>query len=97
MDQTTRSTMLMMPIFSLWICFTLPGALGVYWIANSIFAMLSELLNIPFLRKFLAKQEKEKAQRREQEKERVKQEKLAQKEAKKKAAEEMRASKWSAS
>lgn len=90
MDQTTRSTMLMMPIFSLWICFTLPGALGVYWIANSIFAMLSELLNIPFLRKFLAKQEKEKVQRREQEKERVKQEKLAQKEAKKKAAEEMR-------
>ena len=90
MDQTTRSTMLMMPIFSLWICFTLPGALGVYWIANSIFAMLSEVMNIPFLRKFLAKQEKEKAQRKEQEKERVKQEKLAQKEAKRKAAEEMR-------
>lgn len=89
MDQATRSTMLMMPIFSLWICFTLPGALGLYWIANSVFAILSEFANIPFLRKFLAKQEKEKAERKEREKERERLERIAKKEAKKKAAEEM--------
>ena len=90
MDQSTRMTMFIMPLFSLWICFTLPAALGVYWIANSLFAMLQEVLNIPFLRSFLKKQEEAKVKRREEEKERVKREKQAQAEAKKKAAEEMR-------
>ena len=56
MDQSTRMTMFIMPLFSLWICFTLPAALGVYWIANSLFAMLQEVLNIPFLRSFLKNQ-----------------------------------------
>ena len=90
MDQNARMTMIIMPIFSLWICFTLPAALGVYWIANSVFAMLQEVLNIPFLRSFIKKQEAEKIKRQEEEKERVKLEKKAQAEAKKKAAEEMR-------
>lgn len=90
MDQSSMMTMVIMPLFSLWICFTLPAALGVYWIANSLFAMLQEVLNIPFLRSFLKKQEEERVQRREQEKERIKLEKKAQAEAKKKAAEEMR-------
>lgn len=90
MDQSSMMTMVIMPLFSLWICFTLPAALGVYWIANSLFAMLQEVVNIPFLRSFLKKQEEERVQRREQEKERVKLEKKAQAEAKQKAAEEMR-------
>lgn len=90
MDQNTRMSMVIMPIFSLWICFTLPAALGVYWIANSVFAMLQEVLNIPFLRSFMKKQEEAKRKRQEEEKERVKLEKKAQAEAKKKAAEEMR-------
>lgn len=90
MDQSSMMTMVIMPLFSLWICFTLPAVLGVYWIANSLFAMLQEVVNIPFLRSFLKKQEEERVQRREQEKERIKLEKKAQAEAKKKAAEEMR-------
>lgn len=90
MDQSSMMTMVIMPLFSLWICFTLPAALGVYWIANSLFAMLQEVVNIPFLRSFLKKQEEERVQRREQEKERIKLEKKTQAEAKKKAAEEMR-------
>ena len=52
--------------------------------------ILQEVLNIPFLRSFLKKQEEAKVKRREEEKERVKREKQAQAEAKKKAAEEMR-------
>ena len=72
MDQSTKTTMLIMPLFSLWICFTLPAALGVYWIANSLFAMLQEVANIPFLRSFLKKQEKDRAERQEQERERIK-------------------------
>lgn len=89
-DQSARMTMVIMPLFSLWICFTLPAALGVYWIANSLFAMLQEVMNIPFLRSFMKKQEEEKVKRQEAEKERVKLEKKAQAEAKRKAAEEMR-------
>lgn len=90
MDSSMRTMMIIMPLFSLWLCFTLPAALGVYWIANSVFAILQEFLNVPFLRKYLKKTEEEKAKRIEDEKERVKREKKAQAEAKKKAAEEMR-------
>lgn len=32
----------MMPIMSIWICFVMPAALGVYWIANSIFGMVRD-------------------------------------------------------
>ena len=90
MDQSARSMLIMMPLMSLWLCFTLPAALGVYWIANSVFAILSEFVNYPFLKKHLKKLEVEKEKRREEAKERVKKEKQAQAEAKKKAAEEMR-------
>ena len=89
-DQSQRTTMIIMPLFSLWICFTLPAALGVYWIGNSIVAILQEIANIPFLKKHLVKLEADKVKRKEEAKERVKQEKKAQAEAKKKAQEEMR-------
>ena len=89
-DQSQRTTMIIMPLFSLWICFTLPAALGVYWIGNSIVAILQELANIPFLKKYLVELEAEKARRKEENKERIKEEKRAQAEAKKKAQEEMR-------
>ena len=89
-DQSQRTTMIIMPLFSLWICFTLPAALGVYWIGNSIVAILQEIANMPFLKKHLVKLEADKIKRKEEAKERVKQEKKAQAEAKKKAAEEMR-------
>ena len=38
--QAQMKTMnLVMPLMSIWICFVMPAALGVYWIANSIFGM----------------------------------------------------------
>ncbi|MDY3014313.1 MAG: membrane protein insertase YidC [Evtepia sp.] len=89
-DQSAKMTMVIMPLVSLWLCFTLPGALGVYWIANSLFAIMQEFMNIPFLTKFIKKQEEERLRRQEEEKERLKQEKKLQAEAKRKAAEEMR-------
>ena len=88
MDQSMKASMVIMPLFSLWICFTLPAALGVYWIGNSLFAMLSEFANIPFLRSFLKKQAEEKERRKKEAQERAAQERKAQAEAKKKAAEE---------
>lgn len=35
---------IMMPIMSIWICFVMPAALGVYWIANSIFGMIRDFV-----------------------------------------------------
>lgn len=39
-----KGMMLMMPLVSLYICFIMPAALGVYWIANSLFAMIQDLI-----------------------------------------------------
>lgn len=35
--------MLMMPLVSLWICYTMPAALGIYWIVNSILGILRDV------------------------------------------------------
>lgn len=35
---------LMMPIMSIWICFIMPAALGVYWIANSCFGIVRDVV-----------------------------------------------------
>ena len=89
-DPTQRSMMIMMPLMSLWICFTLPAALGLYWIYSSLTAMLSEFANIPFLRKFMKTEAEKKVRRAEElkEMERVERERKAV--AKKKAQEENR-------
>jgi len=67
-DATARSSqmmMWMMPVMSLWIGFTLPAALGIYWIANSVFMAIQEaILNKYFMNKMDAEEsEKEKAKR----------------------------------
>jgi YidC/Oxa1 family membrane protein insertase len=53
--------MLMMPLVSLWIGFALPGALGLYWIAGSVFQTIQDFV----LGKIYAKQlDAEDAERR---------------------------------
>ncbi|MBE7004792.1 MAG: membrane protein insertase YidC [Ruminococcaceae bacterium] len=42
--RSSKSMMLMMPLMSLWIGFTLPAALGVYWIANSAFQIVQDVI-----------------------------------------------------
>lgn len=64
--RTSRSMMFMMPLMSLWIGFTLPAALGVYWIANSVFQIIQDVI----LNKFFSEQ----MEREETEKERAKRE-----------------------
>lgn len=41
--QTNKSMMLVMPLVSLWICFTMPAALGVYWILNSVCGIIRDV------------------------------------------------------
>lgn len=62
-SRSSRTMMWMMPLLSLYIGFTLPAALGVYWIANSVFMIAQEL---PMNKFFLARMEKEDAEKEEQ-------------------------------
>ncbi len=39
-----KSMMLFMPLVSLYICFIMPAALGIYWIFNSILAIVQDLI-----------------------------------------------------
>ena len=41
---TMKSMNLMMPIMSIWICFVMPAAMGIYWIANSVFGMARDYI-----------------------------------------------------
>lgn len=63
MARTNRSMMLMMPLMSLWIGFTLPAALCVYWIANSVLQIVQDF----FLNKVFLKKMEEEENRREEE------------------------------
>lgn len=40
---TNKTMMFMMPLVSLWICYTMPAALGIYWIVNSILGILRDV------------------------------------------------------
>jgi YidC/Oxa1 family membrane protein insertase len=41
---TMKSMNLMMPLMSIWICFVMPAAMGVYWIANSVFGIIRDYI-----------------------------------------------------
>ena len=67
---TMQSMNIMMPLMSIWICFIMPAAMGIYWIANSVFGMTRDY----FLTKYYSKKIDEEdairqAQRSEREKE----------------------------
>ena len=39
-----KSMNLMMPFMSVYICFIMPAAMGIYWVANSVFAIIQDLI-----------------------------------------------------
>ena len=41
MAQSMKMVNMSMPLFSVWICFTLPAGVGLYWVCNSVFRTLS--------------------------------------------------------
>ena len=41
---STKMMMWMMPLFSVYIAFMMPAALGVYWIAQSVFSLVQEVV-----------------------------------------------------
>jgi len=46
--QSTRMMMFMMPFMSVYFAFIMPAALGVYWIAQSVFSLIQEILMSKF-------------------------------------------------
>ena len=53
-----KSMMIMMPLMSVYIAFIMPAALGVYWIAQSVFSLIQEaILNKTFSAKMEAEEE----------------------------------------
>ena len=63
---TMKSMNLMMPLMSIWICFVMPAAMGIYWIANSVFGMVRDFILTKIFMKQLAEEEAERAARRSQ-------------------------------
>ena len=77
-----RMVNLMMPLMSIWFCFIMPAALGLYWIANSVWGMIRESVLGKFYTKKINAEEEERAAKREAAR------KLRMEEARKRAAEQ---------
>lgn len=56
-----RMMNLLMPLMSLYFCFIMPAAMGVYWIVNTVLSTLQEFLLGKFYTKKLNKEEDERA------------------------------------
>ena len=55
-----KSMMYMMPLMSVYIAFIMPAALGVYWIAQSVFSLIQEVTLNKYFNKILDREETEK-------------------------------------
>ena len=50
---------IMMPLMSLWFCFIMPAAMGIYWISNSVFGMARDYILTRVYKKQLDKEDAE--------------------------------------
>ena len=67
---TMKTMNLVMPLMSIWICFVMPAAMGIYWIANSVFGIIRDfILTKVFKRKLDIEDAERQAQRSAREKE----------------------------
>ena len=63
-NRQMRTMNLLMPLMSLWFCFTVPAAMGVYWIVNSVFMTIQEgTLGRYYTKKFQAEEEERQAKK----------------------------------
>jgi len=58
-----KSMMLMMPLFSVYIGFVMPAALGIYWIANSVLAIIQDSILNRYYGNILDKEDEERRAR----------------------------------
>ena len=66
-DEKAQATMnsmnLVMPLTSIWICFVMPAAMGIYWISNSIFGMARDFILTKLTKVFMKQLAVEEAER----------------------------------
>ena len=60
-----KGMLIMMPLMSVYIGFILPAALGVYWIANSVFSIVQEATLGKYFTRKIEREEAERAEKRE--------------------------------
>lgn len=60
---TMKGMQIMMPLVSLYICFIMPAALGIYWIANSVLAIIQDSILNRHYNKILDAEDAERRQR----------------------------------
>ena len=82
-----KGMMYMMPLMSVYIAFIMPAALGIYWIAQSVFSLIQEVIMTKFFNKKLEEEENARYEARQADRQRRQEEaKRLQEEQKKQAA-----------
>lgn len=71
-----KGMMIMMPLMSVWICFVMPGALGVYWIMGSILGMIQDVILNKHYGKILDAEDAERKERLRKREEELEQKRL---------------------
>ena len=61
-NASTKTMMYMMPLMSVYFAFIMPAALGVYWIAQSVFSLIQEILMNKFFTKKMEAEENARAE-----------------------------------
>lgn len=61
---TSNSMMMMMPLMTIFFCFMMPGALGLYWAVGSVISIVQELVLTDYYKKQLAVETAESDRRR---------------------------------
>ncbi len=52
LNSTMKTMLIMMPLMSVWIAFTLPASMGLYWIVNNVFSLVQEFVLTWYIVKF---------------------------------------------
>lgn len=83
MNSTMNTMLILMPLMSVWIAFTLPASMGVYWTVNNIFTIIQEFGLTWYILKFDKAEDDEKTKERKR-REAAHQQRLAEQEEAKK-------------
>lgn len=52
LNSTMQTMLIIMPLMSVWIAFSFPASMGVYWIVNNVFTLVQELVLTWYIVKF---------------------------------------------
>ncbi|MDD3346073.1 membrane protein insertase YidC [Oscillibacter sp.] len=86
--RSTKSMMYMMPLMSVYIAFVMPAALGIYWIAQSVFSLIQEVVLGKIFNKKLEEEENARYEARQSDRQRRMEEGKALQEQRKQQAEQ---------